>query len=252
MTVLPFVAVSVLLAVALRIVWVKLRDARRADFIRSHAFPKGLIQKLQLRRPELAAKDGQLAARALRQFFLAYLKSGRQFVAMPSQVADDLWHEFILYTRHYDAFCKQAFGAFLHHTPAVALAQDKHDNAGLRRVWWHCCKEENINPAKPTRLGCCSRSMPSSAFRTASTTCPTAARCARRKGATNRATAAATVQCIAAATSAAPRSTAAPTASGTGTAATVAPMGAMVMAGATAAAAAAAIDGAPGPRPADG
>ncbi len=152
MTLVPFVAVTVILAVALRIVWVKLRDARRADFIRSHAFPKGLIQKLQQRRPELAAKDGQLGARALRQFFLAYLKSGRRFVAMPSQVADDLWHEFILYTRHYDAFCKQAFGGFLHHTPAVVLAHDKRDNAGLRRVWWHCCKEENINPAKPTRL----------------------------------------------------------------------------------------------------
>ncbi len=152
MTLVPFIAVSVILAVALRIVWLKLRDARRADFIRSHAFPKGLIQKLQQRRPELAAKDGQLVARSLRQFFLAYLKSGRRFVAMPSQVADDLWHEFILYTRHYDAFCKQAFGGFLHHTPAVALAHDKQGNAGLRRVWWHCCKEENINPAKPSRL----------------------------------------------------------------------------------------------------
>ena len=58
MSIVPFIVVSAALAVALRVVWVKLRGARRADFIRSFAFPKGLIEKLQRRRPELAAKDG--------------------------------------------------------------------------------------------------------------------------------------------------------------------------------------------------
>ncbi len=59
---------------------------------------------------------------------------------------------FILYTRHYQTFCKQACGGMLHHTPAVVLAADKRDNTGLRRVWWQTCKEENINPRKPSRL----------------------------------------------------------------------------------------------------
>jgi hypothetical protein len=130
----------------------KLREARRADFIRGYSFPKGLVEKLQQQRPGLGAKDGQLVARALRQFFLAHLKSNRQFVSMPSRVADELWHEFILYTRNYDAFCRQAFGRFMHHTPAVVLGADQRDNAGLRRTWWHCCKEENINPRQATRL----------------------------------------------------------------------------------------------------
>lgn len=152
MNFLPFVVVFVLLGAGLLTVWRKLHEARRADFIRGYAFPKGLIERLQQRRPGLPAKDGQLVARALRQFFLAHLKSGRQFVAMPSQVTDDLWHEFILYTRHYERFCRQAFGRFMHHTPAVALAQAQRDNTGLRRTWWQCCKEENINPRKPTRL----------------------------------------------------------------------------------------------------
>jgi hypothetical protein len=62
----------------------------------------------------------QLVTRALRQFFLAHLHSGRRYVSMSSQVADDLWHEFILCTRNYDAFCRRAFGRFVHHTPAVA------------------------------------------------------------------------------------------------------------------------------------
>ena len=78
--------------------------------------------------------------------------SGKRHVSMPSQVADDLWHEFILYTRDYDAFCRRAFGGFLHHTPAVVLTEHRKSNEGLRRVWWYCCKYENIDPVRPTRL----------------------------------------------------------------------------------------------------
>ena len=133
---MPLLIVCAVSGVLLLSVWRKLREARRADFIRGYAFPKGLIEKLQRQRPGLPAKDGQLVARALRQFFLAHLKSGRQFVAMPSQVTDELWHEFILYTRHYERFCRQAFGRFMHHTPAVVLAQAQRNNTGLRRTWW--------------------------------------------------------------------------------------------------------------------
>jgi hypothetical protein len=97
-------------------------------------------------------KDCQLVAHGLRQFFLAHLKSGRKFVAMPSQVVDDLWHEFILYTKNYDAYCGKAFGRFLHHTPAVVLTNNRKKNEGLRRCWWFVCREENINPRAPTRL----------------------------------------------------------------------------------------------------
>ena len=92
----------------------------------------------------------------LRQFFLAYLMSGKRYVSMPSQVADDLWHEFILYTRDYDAFCRRAFGVFLHHTPAVVLSEHRKSNEGLRRVWWYCCKYENIDPVSRRACRCCS------------------------------------------------------------------------------------------------
>ena len=34
-----------------------------------------------------------LVSRGLRQFFLAYLMSGKRYVSMPSRVADELWHE---------------------------------------------------------------------------------------------------------------------------------------------------------------
>ena len=142
-----------IVAVAAFLVWRRLMHYRRVEFIRTFTFPRGLFDKLALRRPELTRKDASLVARGLRQFFLAYLNGGRRFVSMPSQVADDLWHEFILYTRNYEQFCRHAFGGFLHHTPAAVLAPDQRDsNAGLRRVWWQCCREENIDPRKATRL----------------------------------------------------------------------------------------------------
>ena len=135
--------------------WLRWRQLARAEFIRSYTFPHGLFDKVRAKRPQLDTKELQLVAHALRQFFLAYLNSGTRYVSMPSQVADEFWHEFILYTRHYDKFCSRSFGGFLHHTPAVALNRQRAEqqrNIGLRRVWWYACKEENINPRAPTRL----------------------------------------------------------------------------------------------------
>ena len=123
---------------------------RRAEFIRTFRWPRGLLQRLEQHHPGFQRKDSALVSRGLRQFFLAYLMSGKRYVSMPSQVADDLWHEFILYTREYDAFCRRAFGGFLHHTPAVVLSEHRKSNEGLRRVWWYCCKYENIDPVRPT------------------------------------------------------------------------------------------------------
>ncbi len=133
--------------------WLRARELRRAEYIRTFRFPRGLFGKLHQRYPDLSRKDIALVSRGLRQFFIAYLMSGRRYVAMPSRVVDDLWHEFILYTRDYQAFCNLAFGDFLHHTPAAALdPRRKQSNEGLRRVWWYACKYENINATNPTRL----------------------------------------------------------------------------------------------------
>lgn len=149
---LPFFIVTFILAIITLITLRRLRAARYADTIRNFPLPHGLYQKLQQRHPNLTLKDCQLVGMGLRQFFMAYLKSGKKYVSMPSQVVDDLWHEFILHTRDYDQFCKKAFGSFLHHTPAAVMSDNQKSSAGLRRCWWHACREELINPAKPMRL----------------------------------------------------------------------------------------------------
>ena len=145
-------ALTLGLALVLLWIWTAWRRAQRADFIRSQMLPRGLFDTLRQRHPQLSLKDCQLVAQALRQFFLAYLKGGRRPVAMPSQVADDLWHAFILDTRAYGAFCRRAFGGFLHHTPAAAMGGSRRSDEGLRRCWWHCCRAENIDPVAPLRL----------------------------------------------------------------------------------------------------
>ena len=140
------------LAVSLLLVWMRWRRAAQADYIRSYMFPPGLLERLHKQHPDLALKDQQLVARALRQFFLVYLKSGFKHISMPSQVVDDLWHEFILYTKNYEQFCQKAFGRYMHHTPAEVLGAGQRSNEGLRRTWWFACLEENINPRHATRL----------------------------------------------------------------------------------------------------
>ncbi|MGL4241661.1 MAG: glycine-rich domain-containing protein [Beijerinckiaceae bacterium] len=139
--------------IAAGMIWQRTMLLRRAEFIRSYQWPPGLLDKMTRTYPQFARKETSLVSKGLRQFFNAYLRGGRRNVSMPSEAADVLWHEFILYTKEYQAFCDKAFGQFLHHTPAVMLRPEhKNSNEGLRRVWWQCCKEEAIDPSNPSRL----------------------------------------------------------------------------------------------------
>ena len=145
--IVAFVVVAITLSL-----WINYRRLKREAYIRAYIFPKGLFVKLRAKHPTLSIKDCELVARGLRKFFLVYLRGNRKPVAMPSQVVDDLWHEFILYTRNYEQFNQKAFGRFLHHTPAAVMGKDRSNNEALRRTWWQACVEENINPRTPNRL----------------------------------------------------------------------------------------------------
>ncbi len=139
-------------AIGASVFWFRHRREQRMRHIRRAMLPPGVYDKLRKQRPDIAAEHYPLISRALRDFFAAYLLGAGKPVSMPSQAADELWHEFILHTRNYEQFCHKAFGRFLHHTPAVALSRNYERNVGLRRVWWHACKLEGIDPRNPTRL----------------------------------------------------------------------------------------------------
>jgi hypothetical protein len=128
------------------------RTLAREHFIRAYVFPSDVLLELLKAYPQLQLKDAQLAARALRQFFLVHARAGGQLVAMPSKVTDALWHAFILDTRAYRAFCQQAFGSYLHHIPERAMRSGNDRQAAAWRTWRLACLEENVNPLGATRL----------------------------------------------------------------------------------------------------
>ena len=125
---------------------------RRLDLIRSLPFPQSVRMKFRDVRPNLDAAQEQRVFDGLRDYFILCAQARGRFVAMPSQVADDAWHAFILHTRYYQDFCSKAFGRFLHHTPAEAMSTPTQATEGIQRAWRLACALEKINPKQPERL----------------------------------------------------------------------------------------------------
>jgi hypothetical protein len=99
------------------------RKQKRIDFLTDYTFPLSCYAKVQLRYPHLNAEHVEVAFEQLRLYFevcLVYASPGSsKLVAMPSKLVDSCWHSFICETREYQAFCKTAFGGFLHHESKV-------------------------------------------------------------------------------------------------------------------------------------
>ena len=134
------------------VLWQKWRRASQSAFIENYPYQGFLDRRLAGRRPELSAEQRAEVLSCLVDYFQICRTAGRNMVAMPSQAVDDAWHEFILFTRYYERFCKQAFGRFLHHTPTEAMSSPTTASNGLKRAWRLACQRENINHRHPERL----------------------------------------------------------------------------------------------------
>lgn len=145
---LLLIAVIILTA----LLWRNLARQRRQRYIAGYPYQRLLDARLAARRPELSEAQRREVFAGLRDYFLCCLQARRRMVAMPSQAVDDAWHEFILFTRQYDTFCGHAFGRFLHHTPAEAMATPTQASEGIRRAWRLACAHEGIDPRAPSRL----------------------------------------------------------------------------------------------------
>ncbi len=71
--------------------------------------------------PYLEDNDGRedvslQAMLELKRYFILALRGKKH--SMRSKVLDELWHNMVLHTAGYQTFCQNAFGYFLHHTPA--------------------------------------------------------------------------------------------------------------------------------------
>jgi hypothetical protein len=149
---IAFLIVATLLSLIVAKIWQRLGRRRREALIENYPYRQFLDQRLAARRPELSSEQREQVFRGLRDYFHLCNTAGQRMVAMPSQVVDDAWHEFILFTRQYDKFCRGAFGRFLHHTPAEAMPSPNAASEGIKRAWRLACAHEQIDPKKPERL----------------------------------------------------------------------------------------------------
>lgn len=154
---LPLAVISTLVLIGVARLHDRALRAAALHRVQRYRFPVFLRAKVRETYPQL--DDAALAdiERGLRQFFAASLQAEGRFVAMPSKAADALWHEFILHTRGYEAFCRDVFGRLLHHTPSEAMPEGRDaaaakQLAGLRRAWYWSCKEEGLDPRGRRRL----------------------------------------------------------------------------------------------------
>lgn len=128
------------------------RAAHRARRIDAFVFPGSIRQKLIDTYPHLTEQDTALVMSGLREYFHLCNSAPNRMVSMPSQVVDVAWHAFILFTRQYQIFCRQALGRFLHHTPAEAMSMPTAAQRGIKTAWRIACARERIDPRHPDRL----------------------------------------------------------------------------------------------------
>jgi hypothetical protein len=153
LTVTP-VLFGIAIATAIVLAAVARQRSRRArdTFIDDYEFPRGIRERVRKRYPHLSDGELDLVFEALREYFHLCRKAGRRLLAMPSQVVDVAWHEFILFTRNYDAFCRKGLGRFLHHTPTEAMHAPTLAGEGIKRTWRLACRRAGIDPLAATAL----------------------------------------------------------------------------------------------------
>lgn len=128
------------------------RHQKRIAFIKSFEFPQSIKKGVNSTYPHLDDEQIEIVLETLRSFFLISYKAKLKPVAMPSQVVDVAWHQFILFTKNYETFCKKGIGKFLHHTPTEAMKSPTTAQEGIKRAWRLACHLESINPKLPSKL----------------------------------------------------------------------------------------------------
>lgn len=142
----------IIIAVAGLLIWRRRSGHSRAVLIKQFVFPPSIAQKLRSVYPHLTDAQAAIVMNGLREYFQVSLIANRRMISMPSKAVDVAWHEFILFTKLYQQFCREAFGRFLHHTPAEAMRRPTQAQEGIKRAWQLSCKREGINPSLPEKL----------------------------------------------------------------------------------------------------
>jgi hypothetical protein len=149
---LLFIFLGISGLIMIRSIYKSRMRAKRKARIEDYQFPARVRQKVHEKYTHLTSDQVDEVIKGLKTYFQVCNISGKKMVSMPSQVVDVAWHEFILFTRNYEVFCKNALGRFLHHTPAEAMPEPTVAQKGIKRTWRISCYLENISADTPTTL----------------------------------------------------------------------------------------------------
>jgi hypothetical protein len=135
-----------------------LTPEEREAYVLTYQFPVSVAFKVRRDHPEITDEQYAIIEVGLRQWLVAcvYRTPGTGTLAMPSMSVDWAWHEFILCTRQYIAFCEQAYGGnYLHHTPAPEMQPGEDSGGELRtqEAWaksqWALALRESVGEEEP-------------------------------------------------------------------------------------------------------
>ena len=125
------------------------RVARRVAAVNAYEFSTSMRRRLRLKHPDLGLPSITLIEAATRQWFRLLARRPKARLSMPSRAVDDLWHEMLLHTRDYAAFCDAAIGRFLHHEPESAMPPQQaraNQSEGLLATLILARADENCPP----------------------------------------------------------------------------------------------------------
>lgn len=100
------------------------------DQIRGYEHPE-LIERLK-RKLDLNTEEAENLFDDTKKYL--YLCATAKEHLSPTPPIDACWHEFLMYTRDYHAFCMKFFGTFVHHTPTPKLVPHVAPNPHQTRV----------------------------------------------------------------------------------------------------------------------
>jgi len=132
--------------------WKKEQEKRQLRFIENYKFSPVLIRRVKAQHDYLSDADMKKVVSATRDYFYICNQAQGRMVAMPSEIVDVFWHEFLLFTREYQSFCQKGIGRFLHHTPTEVMKSPTSAQEGIKRAWRLACAKEGIDPKNPTKL----------------------------------------------------------------------------------------------------
>ena len=132
--------------------WKKEQQKKQLRFIENYKFSPVLIKRVKAQHDYLSDADMVQVVKATRDYFYICNQAKGKMVAMPSEIVDVFWHEFLLFTREYQQFCQKGIGRFLHHTPTEAMKTPTSAQEGIKRAWRLACAKESIYPKSPIKL----------------------------------------------------------------------------------------------------